>query len=162
MKTCFYTAEHIAAVKRKNRIGNGIFVLLWALALGLCVSFCLRANVLNASRMELCAVLTFTLAGWIGITLTNAVLRYNRALYRHEERLLGEGQERKLRGRLRLEKKAAQIPGGLTVRSLRLETEEGELRLHVAEIFARELERAAAGGELTVYVRQGFVTGYAP
>ena len=155
----FYTAEHIAALKRKNRIWNLVFTLVCLTGLGLCVFFCVNTNVLNAQRMEWYAIGTFTLTGWIGMTLVNAVLRYHKALYLHEERILNGGEGKPVRGRLALDRRPVQIPGGLLVRSCRLETPEGTQRLHVVESFARQLQRAAAGGELGLLVNQGFVTG---
>ena len=51
MKASFYRAEHIAALKRKNRIWNAVFAFVCAATLGLCVFFALRRNTLNAARM---------------------------------------------------------------------------------------------------------------
>ena len=161
MKTTFYTAEHIASVRRKNRIWNLVFTLVCLTGLGLCVFFCVNTNVLNAQRMEWYAIGTFTLTGWIGITLVSAVLRYNRALILHEERILAAGGSRVLRGRLQLEKRSVQIPGGLSVRRVSLDAPEGQTRVHVAEVFAKQLT-PFAGKELGLLVSQGFVTGVEP
>ena len=46
----FYRAEHLAALKRKNKIWNAALVLIGLAAMGLCVFFCLRTNTRNASR----------------------------------------------------------------------------------------------------------------
>lgn len=164
MKTTFYRAEHAAALKRKNRIAKALLALVAAGAAGLIALFCLRTNTLNAPRMELYATLTLLLAGWIDITLSVAVLRYDRALCGHIERILASQEEgRWIRGRVTAEKKRVSIPGSIEVRRLRIETAEGAERAYVCTRYASELDKALAetddGGERTLLLIQGFAAG---
>ena len=165
MKRLLYRAEHLAALKRKNKIWTAALVLLGLAAMGLCVFFCLRTNTRNAPRMELYTTAVFTLAGWIGITVLNAVLRYNRALYTHEARILAAaGEERLVRGRVTLERKTTHITGSIDVRRVRIETANGTERAYLNAPFAAALGRALAEAadeneELTLLLIQGYVAG---
>lgn len=159
MKICFYRAEHVAAIERKNRIWTGVCALVCALTLGLVVFFALRRNTLNAARMESCATAALTLGGWIAITIRDCAMRYGRALREHEERILSSGEEaRELRGTVTLEKKRVHISRSIDVRGVRVQTAEGAVRLLVNEACAAALAEEAAQGELTVRAREGYVT----
>ncbi len=161
MKTSFYSAEILAAYEKKNRIWKAVLAALCLAALGLIVLFCLRTNTLNAPRMEGYATLTFLLAGWVAITIHGAALRYDRALAAHIGRILeAQGEERRVRGRVTVEKKSAAIPGSIDVRRVRIETADGTERAFVGAPFAAALEKAAAAdGETTLCLIGGYVTG---
>lgn len=160
MNTSFYRAEHIAALRRKNRIWNAVFVLVCLATLGLLVSFILRRDTLNASRMEWYATSALTLGGWAAIAIWDCALRYNRALCEHEERILSsEEDERVVRGHVTLDKKRVHISRSIDVRGVRVRTEEGAVRLLVSGVFSGALEKAAAQGELTLHAKEGYVTG---
>ena len=159
MKASFYRAEHIAALKRKNRIWNAVFALVCAATLGLCVFFALRRNTLNAARMELCATAALTVGGWVAITIRDCAIRYGRALCEHEERIFASGEEgREVRGLVTLDKKRVHISRGIDVRGVRVQTAAGVVRLLVNDACTPALEKAAAQGELTVRAREGYVT----
>ena len=159
MNTSFYRAEHIAALRRKNRIWNAVFVLVCLATLGLLVSFILRRDTLNASRMEWYATASLTLGGWAAIAIWDCALRYNRALREHEERILSsEEDERVVRGLVTLDKKRVHISRSIDVRGVRVQTAEGPARALVNAACAKELERLAAQGELTLRVVEGYVT----
>ncbi len=159
MNTSFYRAEHIAALRRKNRIWNAVFVLVCLATLGLLVSFILRRDTLNASRMEWYATSALTLGGWAAIAIWDCALRYNRALCEHEERILSsEEDERVVRGHVTLDKKRVHISRSIDVRGVRVQTTEGPVRLLVNEACAAALAKEAAQGELTVRAREGYVT----
>ena len=163
MKTCFYRAEHLAALERKNRIWKLVVALVWAATLGLCVFFVLRRDTLNAARMERYATAALTLGGWIAIALNDCALRYGRALREHEARILSSEEEpRELRGIVTLEKKRVHISRSIDVRGVRVQTAEGPVRLLVNDANAAALQKAAARGELTVRAREGYVTEVEP
>ena len=159
MKTVFYRAEHIAALKRKSRIWGVVFALICALTLGLTVYFAACRTTLNASRMEWLATAAFAGGGCVAIAVREGALRYLRALREHEERILAsEESAREVRGAVTLEKKTVPISRSIEVRGVRVQTAEGSVRLLVNAAHARELERAAAQGELSVRAVEGFVT----
>ena len=159
MKTVFYRAEHIAALKRKNRIWTGVFALVCALTLGLVIYCAAARTTLNASRMELAATAGAVLGGWIAIAVRDCAVRYLRALREHEERILAsEEYVREVRGLVTLEKKSVPIARSIDVRGVRVQSAEGPVRLLINAAWAKELEKAAAQGELTVRAVEGYVT----
>ena len=159
MKAVFYSAEHIAALKRKSKIWSVVFALVCALTLGLTVYFAASRTTLNASRMEWLATAALAGGGCVAIAVRDCALRYLRALREHEERILAsEEYVREVRGLVTLEKKSVPITHSIEVRGVRVQTAEGSVRLLVNAAHARELERAAAQGELTVRAVEGYVT----
>ncbi len=159
MNTSFYRAEHLAALKRKNRIWKIVDALIWLLTLGLCLYFILRRDTLNAARMEFRATVSLVLGGWLAIAVWDCALRYLRALREHEERILAsEEEERVVRGSVTLDRKSVHISRSIDVRGVRVKTEEGSVRLLVNSAFAKALGEAAAQGELTLHAKEGYVT----
>ena len=163
MKTSFYRAEHIAALRDKNRKWNAVFTGIAVLTLlGVIVCAACRTT-LNAARTELLAISVLTVGGWAAIAVWDCAIRPNRVLREHEERILSsEEGKREVHGIVTLDAKAARIVGSVNVRGVRVQTEEGPVRLLVSEDFAPALRAAAADGELTLSVTEGYVTGVAP
>lgn len=159
MKTVFYRAEHIAALKRKNKIWRVVFLLACALTLALVVCFAACRTTLNASRMELFATAALTGGGWIAIAIRDCALRHFRTMWEHEERiLLSEEEPRTLHGLVTLDKKRVHIPRSIDVRGVRVENDDGTVRLLINSEYAAALEREAAQGELTLRAVEGYVT----
>ena len=159
MKIEFYRAEHLAALKKKEKLWRAAFVLVCT-ASALAVAFCaLSRTTLNAARMELYATGALTVGGWIAITIREAALRYLRALRGHEERILSsEAEERRLRGLVTLEKKRVHVSGSIDVRGVRVQTPGGAVRLLVNDAYAGALKKAAAQGELSLTAVEGYIT----
>lgn len=159
MKTVFYRAEHIAALKRKSRIWTLVLALICALTLGLVVYFAAARTTLNAKRMEFLATAALTLGGWVAIAVADCALHYCRAQCAHEERILASAEPaREVRGPVTLEKKRVSISRSIDVRSLRVQTARESVRLLVSAAFAKELAREAARGPLTLRAVEGYVT----
>ena len=159
MKTSFYRAEHVAALKRKTEKWNAAFTLVCAATLAIFLFFVLRRNTLNAARMEFWATAAVTAGGWIAIAIHDCAGRFYRTLREHEERILASEEEpRELRGLVTLDKKSVRISRSIDVRGVRVQTAEGPVRLLVNETFAEELGKAAAQGELTLRSVEGYVT----
>ena len=159
MKTVFYRAEHIAALKRKSRIWTLVLALVCALTLGAVVYFAAARTTLNAKRMEFLATAVLTGGGWVAIALADCALHHCRALCAHEERILASAEPaREVRGLVTLEKKRVSISRSIDVRGVRVQTADGPVRLLVGAAFAKELERASVQGELTVRAVEGYVT----
>ena len=159
MKTVLYRAEHIAALKRKNEKWNVVFTLVCATTLALFLFFAMRRNTLNASRMELYATVAVLIGGWIAIAVWDCALRHFRTMREHEERILASEEEvRELRGLVTLDKRHVRIPRSIDVRGVRVQTDDGVVRLLINDAFAGELEKAAAEGELTLRSVEGYVT----
>ncbi len=159
MKTCFYRAEHAAALRRKNKKWNVAFAFVCVATLALFLFFALRRDTLNAERMELYATAAVTVGGWIAIAICDCALRYFRMLREHEERILSsEESVTELRGLVTLDKRRVRIPRSIDVRGVRVQTAEGAVRLLINDAFSAELEKAAAQGELTLRSREGYVT----
>lgn len=159
MKTVFYRAEHIAALKKKNKSWTVVFALVCALTLGLVVYCAAARTTLNSSRMEFWATAVLTGGGWLAIAIRDCALRHFRTMWEHEERiLLSEEEPRTLHGLVTLDKKRVHIPRSIDVRGVRVQTAEGPVRLLINGAFAKELERLAAQGELTLRAVEGYVT----
>ena len=159
MKTVFYCAEHIAALKRKNRIWRAVFFLVCALTLGFVVYCAAGRTTLNASRMEIWATAALTGGGWLAIAIRDCALRHFRAMWEHEERILAsEEPARDVRGLVTLEKKTVLISRSIDVRGVRVQTTDGPVRLLINSAYAKELKSLAAPGELTLRSVEGYVT----
>ena len=138
---------------------RAVFALVCVLTLGLIVTCAAARTTLNASRMELWATAALTGGGWLAIAIRDCALRYLRALCAHEERILAsEEPARDVRGLVTLEKKTVPISRSIDVRGVRVQTAEGPARALVNAACAKELERLAAQGELTLRVVEGYVT----
>lgn len=159
MKTVFYRAEQLAALRRKNRIWTVIHALVWLAALGLCLSFMLRRTTLNAGEMQLRSTLALLFGGWAAITVGQCAARYTRALLAHEERILASGEEpRIVSGSVTLEKKPVHVPRSIDVLGVRVRNAEGGARLLVCCEFAGALRKAAARGDVTLHAVEGYIT----
>ncbi|MBR0040795.1 MAG: hypothetical protein IJP64_05390 [Oscillospiraceae bacterium] len=159
MKTVFYRAEHIAALRRKYKRWTVVFALVCALTLGLVVYCAAARTTLNASRMEWLATAALTGGGWLAIAIRDCALRHFRTSWEHEERILAsEEPARDVRGHVTTDKKHVSIPRSIEVRGVRVQTAEGPVRLLINASFAKELERLAAQGELSLHAVEGYVT----
>ena len=156
METRFYSAVHAAALRKKNRTWRTVSALVWALTLAGFVFCILRRSTLNAERMEVWATAVLTLGGWIAIAIRDCAVNYLRAMSEHEERILSsDGEKREVRGTVTLDKKPVSISRSIDVRGVRVQTSDGPVRLLVNAAFAKELEKAARQGELTLRSVEG-------
>ena len=137
MKTVFYRAEHVAALKRKNRIWTAVFALVCVLTLAAFLCFVLKRNTLNAKRMEFLATAVLAIGGWIAIAVRDCAVRYLRALREHEERILTSAEPvREERGRVTIEKKSVPIARSIDVKGVRVQTAERPVRLLINAAFS--------------------------
>lgn len=159
MKTVFYRAEQLSALRRKEKNWRVVFALVCAATAAALAALALGRTTLNAARTEWIATAALTLGGWVAITVRICAQGYYRALREHCERILASTEEaRALRGTLTTEKKRVHISRSIDVRGVRVETSEGTVRLLAAERFVKALQKEAAQGELTVKAVEGYVT----
>ncbi len=128
----FYRPEDLIRLTNKFKRER---VTVWVLAgvtLALCVLFCCLADSRSAARMELAAVLSSTLGGWIVIYRRVFCMNAAKHEREHAEHLLESGHS-VLRGRLTVTKERLRIKNSIRIRSLLLENEEGVHRLKVNE-----------------------------
>ena len=152
-----YSPEDLPRLEKKIKVER---VLVWALAgltLGLCVLFCCLTNTANAQRMELAAVVTSTLGGWIVIYRRLFGLLETRCELQHARYLL-ETPGDILRGRLSITKERLRIKNSIRIRILLLEDGGETRRLKVNETRVKAL-RPWDGKRVTVALAGGYVAG---
>lgn len=147
-KTELYRPEEPAVLERKERRWRAAACVIAAGALAACVFFCLRTDAMNAAAMELRAVATFTLAGWVVIYLLTFPAGSARKERLHAQRILA-GERETLRGRLALAPGSRAVRGSITVRSLTVTDGEGKVTRVLADAarcapLERALERGGA------------------
>ena len=127
-----YTKE--MTEKRKARAKRDAWLAAGLLLGGLllCVFLCTRVRTGNAIRLQWACVAVSTVTGWAALLLCHLSVIPQRAAYRHEEGIL-KGEPAEISGVLYREPGALALPKSITVKKLRLETENGPVTLSVQE-----------------------------
>jgi hypothetical protein len=147
-----YKEEELAAYRAKKRLWNFASFAVLALALALCVSFCLRANVLNSSRMLIYCFITSAVGGWIFLTMHIFPLAKTRAAIKHIEAMLA-GEREYHAGALRVTDERVFVKNGVPL--VRVDSDGGVLRVWSEK--AEELKKAELKGVYCVY---GIIAAY--
>lgn len=151
-----FDSVSFARLKRKRNVCVTAAALIGGLALLCCVLLCVFTRTGNARSMEVSAILTSTVGGWIVLSL----LMFPVADAGHELRhaaMLREGPEETVRGALALEPGTMRIKGSIRFRSGRVRTEDGERRVKVCASAAAALPQ---GRELTFTVVNGYIAAW--
>ena len=147
-KTELYSPSDPERLKKKHDASLATVYAIAAVAVALCVVFCLRTGTANAMRMELLSVAVFTLAGWVDIyllTFSVAVLKRERE---HAARMLAPERE-KVCGAVELGRETVRIPRSIAVRAITVTGEGRPRRLYVNAARCAALEQAL-GGDMRV------------
>lgn len=150
--TELYKKEELGALKARKRIWMIFSIAALVIALALCVSFCLRANVLNSSRMLIYCVIASTVGGWIFLTIRIFPISRIKAAIKHTEAMLAGGREF-VKGSIRVTDERVFVKNGVPL--VRVGSEKGSLRVWSEK--AEELKEAEPEGVYCVY---GIITAY--
>ena len=132
-----YSPEDLSRLTKKRKRMRILFLILTALALGLCVLLCCMVTTRNAARMERIVILTSILSGWVLITLRYELLVLSRREAEHAAHMLA-GPRVTRTGILSLTEDTVRIPGSIRIRRLTLQegTETYRLSVNVSKLGA--------------------------
>lgn len=147
-----YSDEEIERLRRRVRRHTVFVAALAAAALAACIAFAVLANTANAGQMELAAVLTSTLAGWVCIYDGTFIVGAGRKELAHADMLRTEPRTR-LAGRVTVGKERLRIRGSVTVRLAEVDTgaEDGPQKIYVQENHAKLLQNAGVTAVYTAH-----------
>ena len=152
-----YSPEDIPRLERKIKRERALVWGLSGLTLGLCVLFCCLTTTANAERMELAAIVSSSLGGWLVIYRRLFCLQDARHELEHARHLL-ETPGSPLRGRLSVTKERLRIKNSICLRILLLDDGETRRRLKVNETRVKALQKWD-GAQVTVLLVGGYVAG---
>ena len=151
----FYGPERLLRLKKQNRRGRLLLVLLFALAMGLCVALCFGVDPVNVRRRLLLCVAVWTAWGWGALLALHFGLRRLRAEAAHAAWVAAEEKTR-AEGALRLQGEAPPLRGGVPMRLLSLETGQRTRVLKVHGDLAPALS-SAEGRRVALTLAGGYV-----
>ena len=152
-----YSAERLEKLARRRKL---VKRLLWALALGalaLCVYFTARVNLRNYNQMLFRCICVSVVTAWVIIYLGIYVVRDGRRELEHAAHV-AEGERETVTGKVTVEKLKVHVRNSITLRKVRVDTEEGPVSLSVHIDKADQLR--AAGEWLTLYTVHGYIVAY--
>ena len=142
---------------RRRRIAAGATALI---TLAACVIFCAVTDTANAAAMERAAVTASSLGGAAVILMHVFLIRDEKVLADHEQRILGEEKEQ-IAGTVHVGDAPRSIPRSICVVPVRVEAGEKQEYLQIEASRAQALRDAAAGGNrLRLEKAQSYVSGY--
>ena len=142
---------------RRRRIAAGAVALV---TLAVCIFFCAITNTANAEAMERAAVIASSLGGAVVILMHVFLIRDEKALADHEQRILGEAKTQTA-GTVQVGDVPRSIPRSISVVPVLVDTGEKQEHLQVEASRAKVLRDAAAGGALLqVEKAQSYISGY--
>ena len=148
-----YTAEEIARLERRVKRVLTALIVLGAAALIACITLAALANVRNAGRLELAAVIVSTVAGWVCIYGGVFGVSAGKKEIGHANMLRSEPRER-IDGPVTVTGERLRIRGSITVRRVEVASETGKQRVLVHE---NRAERLACLPVTAVYTAHGYV-----
>lgn len=156
--TPLYGPEDLRRLENKRRISTALCWLLGLGTLAACVTLCALTNGGNAGRMELACILVWVIGGWVVLYLRRFVVRETRLELQHAE-MLNSGEASAVHGLLTVTKERLRIVGSIRITMAELENEAGKRRLKFCT--SREKKLKNAGEELTLYLVNGYIAGWA-
>lgn len=153
-----YSPEELSRLDRKIKAVGLFCRLLFVAALAACVLLCLGTNSANAREHELACIAVWTAAGWIVLYLRRFTLAEGRCERQHAQMLLS-GEPETLHGRVTVTEERLHILKSIRITVVTLEDGAGTHRLKVCR--SREKKLRDAGEELTLFVVNGYIAGYA-
>ena len=155
--TELYHQNDIDLLKKRNRAWMIFVSCFSALCVALCIVFCCLTTTRNASRMEIAAILTFTVMGWIDLYILVSVVKENKNEWSHAENML-TGEREELVGTLRLDDERWRIVGSITIHNATLDdgTEVHKVKVNHRKAAALKELR----GQVTIYTVHGYIVAY--
>ena len=152
-----YEPARLARLEKRCRLGKRLLWGLGLLALAVCVILTAQVNTHNIYKMLLACMCVCVGAACIIIYFGIYLVRDGGRELEHA-RHLADGPRQAVTGRVRLEKLKVRIRNSITLRKLRVDTENGPVRLSVHVDKAEQLRRA--GEWLTLYTVHNYVVAY--
>lgn len=152
-----FPPERLAQLERRCKRTKA---LLWALALAalaVCVTLTARVNTRNIYTMLLSCICISVGAAWIIIYFGIYVVRDGGRELKHA-RYLADGPRQAVSGRVTVQKLKVRIRNSVTLRKVRVESEQGPVTLNLHIDKTEQLRRA--GEWLTLYTSHGYIVAY--
>ena len=148
-----YSEEDMARLERRVRRHRTALIVLGAAALIACITLATLANIRNAGKLELAAVLVSTVAGWICIYDGVFTVSAGKKEIGHANMLRTEPRER-IEGPVTVTDEGFRIRGSIAVRRVETAPETGARKVLVHEDRAKRLAELPV---TAVYVAHGYV-----
>lgn len=156
--TELFSPEDIRRLENAIRRWRIALIAVSAAALTACVIFCLLTRTGNETRMELSAVVTWTLAGWFVLYQRRFALLEAKRELQHAE-TVRTGPRERLCGEVTVTAERLRIRGSIAIRRVSVRLDDGtEKRLNVCESGAEKLR--SAGKRLTLYTVYNYVAAW--
>lgn len=152
-----YSPEELSRLEKKIKRERAWVFGVAGLTLALCVLFCCLTTTANYEKMELAALITSAVGGWVVIYRRVFGLQEARHELEHARYLL-EAPRTSLRGRLTVTRERLRIKNSIRIRILQLDDGERVHHLKVNETQVRAL-KDLDGKTVTVSLAGGYVAG---
>ena len=152
-----FPPERLETLEKRRKLAKR---LLWALALAalaVCIFLTAHVNTRNVYRMLLACICISVGAAWIIIYVGIYVVRDGKHELEHAK-YLADGQRASVSGRVTIQKLKVRIRNSVTLRKVRVETENGPVNLNLHIDKTEQLRRA--GEWLTLYTSHGYIVAY--
>ena len=152
-----YEPGRLARLEKRLALTKKLLLGLALAALVVCVVLTTQVNTRNIYQMLLTCICISVGAAWIIIYFGIYVVRDGGRELEHAKHL-AEGPRECVTGRVTLLKLKVRIRNSITLRKLRVETEDGPVSLNIHIDKADQLRKA--GERLTLYTVHGYVVAY--
>lgn len=151
-----YREEDVKKADARYKRTRNAMIAVAAGGLMLCILFCILTTRKNQDVMLPLTIGTSILAGWTVITLSITSFGGARAAIRHANKI-EEGERETVEGRVEKTDELWHIRNGISVRKVRVITDERETMLNVSETLSKRLPDAFTGKVDVVY---DFIVAY--
>jgi len=152
-----FDAKKMKKLKFEYQLVQVVIALIAVVTVGAIYLICKMTGTLNASDMELKATIIFLLAGWVEIYLIINVYLSKKAQTLHGQ-MLSEDERTEVTGPAEVGKNRIKIKDSVTVRQVRVKTQDGTKTLNIVEDRAKEIEKIE--GPVKFQVVHGYIAAY--
>ncbi len=145
-----YREEDLRRIDARYKRTRNAMIIIAAAGLMLCILFCILTTRKNQDVMLPLTIGTSILAGWTVITLSITPFDAAKAAIRHAKKI-AEGERETIEGRVEKTDELWHIRNGVSVRKVRVITDERETMLNVSEMLSKRLPDAFTGKVDVVY-----------
>lgn len=152
-----YEPERLARLEKRRALTKKLLLGLALAALTVCIVLTAQVNTRNIYKMLLACICVSVGAAWIIIYFGIYTVRDGGRELEHAKHL-AEGPREAVTGRVSLQKLKVRIRNSITLRKVRVETENGPVNLSVHIDKTEQLRRA--GEWLTLYTVHGYIVAW--
>ena len=152
-----YEPERLARLEKRRALTKKLLLGLALAALVVCIVLTAQVNTRNIYKMLLACICVSVGAAWIIIYFGIYTVRDGGRELAHAKHL-AEGPREAVTGKVSLQKLKVRIRNSITLRKVRVETENGPVNLSVHIDKAEQLRRA--GEWLTLYTVHGYIVAW--